>query len=165
MTDEIQIKHAIDVDPLSLIWPPDDDLYKGDRFMELAIRGNRVIGWWTYSVGRKRGRTIIDSVSTNIQQRFRRKGIARKLWLSGISYWAPDRITSTIGSWQGCSFLASMQVLLAVEHPEIFLSISFSDYFESYHCELAHAALARVKQQAFESQPKLKTVPLKQLKP
>lgn len=93
----------------------------GERFQEIAIVGDRVVGSWSYCIEVTRGRYRIDSGSTDVQPRYRRKGIARALWFAGIARWSPTRIESTVGSDEGRDFLARMTAEVAYRAPELLL--------------------------------------------
>lgn len=99
----------------------------GDRFQEIAIVGDKVVGSWTYSIEWRRGRTYIDSSHTDVMPRYRRKGVARALWLAGIALWNPTSIQSTIGTDEGKLFLARMMAEVAYRAPGLHLSVKTRD--------------------------------------
>ncbi len=93
----------------------------GHRYQEIAIVADRVVGSWTYELEWNRGRARINSSHTDVQLRFRRKGIARALWFAGITRWNPSRIESVIGTNEGRDFLARMNAEVSYRTPDTFL--------------------------------------------
>lgn len=94
---------------------------ENDRYQEIAIVGDRVIGSWTYGLDYHRGRFRIESHRTDVAKRYQRKGIARALWFNAIERWRPTKIEASIATDEGRAFLARMDAEISYRWPEIFL--------------------------------------------
>lgn len=138
-----------------------------ERFQELAIVDDRVIGSWKYVLERRRGTWRIDSSYTEVMPRYRKKGVARSLWFSGIRRWEPSRISSMIGSDEGRTFLARMQAELAYYRPELMLWVKRrpedQDTWDS-HCEWAARKVLRKLGEQARAAKQVEAKPLKLLK-
>jgi len=99
----------------------------GERYQEIAIVGDRVIGAWSYEPKWERGRLTIDSQHTGVMPRYRRRGVAQALWMHGLARWRPRRIEAMIGTDEGRDFLARMTARLAFAMPDTFLWVKRRD--------------------------------------
>ncbi len=120
----IRIVHAGDLstrEAFALTWLVGET---GHRLQEIAICDGRVVGSWIYAVESKGRDWWIESSYTEVARRFRRRGLAVRLWHHGIARWRPlTRIESIIGSREGMGFLARMSAELAYSNPGLFLEV------------------------------------------
>lgn len=134
--------HEID-DVFALDWGAAN---AGDRFQELAIVGSKVIGVWSYTPKNRRGRVVIDSAYTDVRAKFRRGGVARQLWINGITRWDADIVEAEVATWKGLEFLARMMALLAFVRPELVLDVDTgNDFAGSWERLRREAALAELR--------------------
>lgn len=145
---DVRYVHAGDLstaDAHKLVW---NEGNVADRYQELAIVGDRVIGSWQYTIEWKRKRAHIDSSHTGVSYRYRGRGVARALWMRGITRWKPARIQSTIGTDEGRNFLARMTAWLAYASPETFLWVKRRpedrEHWEMYCANAAHELLRKL---------------------
>lgn len=120
----VRFVHAGDMqtdDVLDLVWTVGCD---NDRFQEVAIAGDKVIGSWSYTLGSRGKRYTIDSCRTDVAPRFRRRGIAIALWLAGVARWNPVRIDATIASSEGRWLLARVHAELRYRAPQTSLIVN-----------------------------------------
>jgi GNAT superfamily N-acetyltransferase len=121
MTTSVTLRHAGDLtteQAHALVWNVGEI---GDRYQEIAIVGDKVIGSWTYMLEWHRGRVRINSGRTDVTPKYRRKGVARRLWFAGIDRWKPTRIEATISTDDGRDFLARMTAEVAYRYAELYL--------------------------------------------
>lgn len=88
------------------------------RYQEVAIVNDKVIGSWIYAIEWRRGKAYIDSSKTDVTPRHQRRGVARAMWMRGITRWKPTSISATIATDQGRDFLARMHAWIAYAAPE-----------------------------------------------
>lgn len=138
----IVYKHAGDLatsEAHALEWTVGD---RNSRHQEIAICNGRVIGAWDYSLESRRRRWAITSAYTEVHARFRRRGIARELWLRGVALWDPCCIEASIASNEGREFLATMEAVLAHRRPKLWLTVTLrSEDKESWQEARAWAAI------------------------
>lgn len=139
----------------------------GDRYQEIAIDDDRVVGSWTYYPEWNRRRLKLRSGRTDVTPRFQHKGVARALWMRGVARWKPTTIEATISTDQGRDFLARMRAWLSFYAPETFLHVSTRaedrDTWESHVQWAALQLLKRLGEQALEAQRAKQPTPALQL--
>jgi predicted GNAT family acetyltransferase len=129
---DVRYAHAGDLTTkqvLALTWAEGCD---GNRFQEIAIVGEQVIGSWQYEVEWHRGKVTIDSSHTGVATRFQRRGIAKALWMHGVARWKPTQIKAMIGTDDGRGFLASMRALFAYASPSTWLHVQLRNEDERH---------------------------------
>lgn len=134
-----------------------------ERYQEIAIVGDRVVGAWTYSIEWRRGRAKISSGRTDVTTRYRRKGVARALWLRAIARWNPTYIEARISTDDGLRFLARMTAEIAYRSTDtaLFVNTREQDTCWSEFCEYEARELLR---KVGERARAVKSVEVQQLK-
>lgn len=109
--------------------------YGDDKEVTIAYVDGRVLGYWVVGVPYTYNSKIaMHSCYTHVQNGFRRRGVARKLWDYGISFWKPDVVHASVGSFAGWKFLKSsvlkyarvgvlIDIIEAGEYPDIYKEI------------------------------------------
>jgi hypothetical protein len=146
--NSIRYEHAGDLktdEVLDLIWAVGSD---NERFQEIAIVGDKVIGSWSYTLCTKGSRNWIDSSHTDVAPRFRKRGIAATLWRRGVQRWNPTRIAATIGSDEGRCLLARMHAEFSYSHPSLHMDIkpgTDADSWDRWHEAMRYAATSMLR--------------------
>jgi hypothetical protein len=138
------------------------------RYQELAIVGESIVGAWSYHVEYHRGRPRIQSARTDVTRRYQRKGVASKLWLIAIARWSPTQINATISTDEGRDFLASMTARISFQAPDcnLFVHTRSEDeegwnwrcFYEAQHLLRKVGRMANAAAKQAKTPPQLKAV-------
>lgn len=165
MTTQIRYVHAGDLTTAqahALVWNVGA---VSERYQEIAIVGDKVIGSWTYGLEWHRGKAWINSGRTDVTPRYRRKGVARALWFRAIVRWKPWKIESTIGTDEGRGFLARMAAEIEYRTPKTWLRVKTREEDKPTWQELiGHAARALLRELGDQQAIAAKQVEAKPLK-
>jgi hypothetical protein len=80
-------------------------------FNVFAISGKRIVGYWMFHVNGWQNNKLkqevvnIGSTMTYVARRYRREGLARRMWDHGVAFWRPTRIHATAATPAGWWFL------------------------------------------------------------
>lgn len=143
------------IEPFTIRLLRGDENDWGDRFQTVAVENKkRVIGRWLFSVQSKRGCSWINSGHTRVMRKHQHQGVAWRLWQCGIERWHPSWIEASIGTYAGCSFLASVAVRLAVQYPSIELLVGYDEWRPTFERLASQKALAELRSNAHSTATK-----------